>query len=68
MSPTVQQAIDEERALTEAEAESFVAERVQQIFGLTVEKFIELAEAGELDDHPATAQMAALTGAQLPTC
>lgn len=70
MSPTLAQALDEGRELTADEARQYVAEQVQEHFGLTVEEFNRRAEAGELspDDDPMVIHLALLTGVRLPSC
>ena len=64
----VEDAVRENRPLTAEEAESYVADLVRETFGLSVPEFIAEAEAGRLEDHPATSQLAVLTGARLKAC
>lgn len=70
MSPALAKAIEEHRdELTPEEAHAFADEQTRQFFGLSVEEFIERAEAGKLAlDDPMTLHLALLTGARLHSC
>ena len=69
MTSGVAQAIKEGRdELTPDEAAEYVADRVRCELGISLDEFLQKAEAGTLPESPAIAHLILLTGATATTC
>ena len=68
MSPVIESAIRENRPLTADETREYALERIRETFGIDLEEFTRRFQAGEFEDHPAAAQIAALAGVEFPPC
>lgn len=70
MSPALAKALEEGRdELTREEAREYAEEQTRKYFGLSIDEFVERAEAGSLDhDDPMVLHLALLTGADLRSC
>lgn len=65
LARTIEQGRDE---LTADETREFLDDQTRSELGLTLDEFLDLAERGELPDHPAVAHLILLTGARPTTC
>jgi hypothetical protein len=65
MARSIREGRDE---LTPEEAHEYVAERVREELGISLEEFMRLAEDGNLPDDPAVAHLVLLTGARPSSC
>src|SRR5205807_9074380 len=70
MTPALARAIEEGRdELTLEEARQFAEEQTQKYFGMSVDEFRRVAQAGELpEDDPMVVHVALLAGVDLLSC